>query len=81
MPGLSALSTRPSRRRYRRRTISLTAFQGRQRRARLLHVFVTSRYRSAAFLGTIIKRARFMAAALSWSRLATAPCWGRRWDA
>jgi len=22
-----------------------------------------------------------MAAALSWSRLATAPCWGRRWDA
>ncbi len=33
MPGLSALATRPSRRRYRRRTISLTAFQGRQRRA------------------------------------------------
>ena len=56
MPGLSALATRPSRRRYRRRTISLMAFQGRQRRARLLHVCVTSRYRSAAFLGTIIKR-------------------------
>ena len=56
MPSLSALATRPSRRRHRRRTISLTAFQGRQRRARLLHVCVTFRYRSAAFLGTIIKR-------------------------
>jgi len=40
MPGLSALATRPSRRRYRRRTISLTAFQGRQRRARRLHVLL-----------------------------------------